>query len=128
MSIEDREKYGGDEWVVFDSSQLADLGYDQQAELEKPLRRDDTSIARIVGLEFPENSALGFRGMVWLARQLSGLDKPAWADFKPNPFGRGVSFKIDTGDDADPLPDGSSGTPSEPTAPATARSGKALKS
>ena len=128
MSEADRKKYGGEEWIVFDSSQLADLGYDKQAEIEKPLRGDDTSIARIIGREFPENTALGFRGMVWLARQMAGLEKPGWPDFKPNPFAPGVTFTIELGDDADPLPHGSSEPPSEPTARPTARSKKDSKS
>lgn len=119
MSDADRKEYGGDEWVVFDTSQLADLGYDALAELEKPLRGDDTSITRIIGTEFIElNSALGFRGMVWLGRQLSGLKKPAWPGFKPNPYAPGVTFRIDMGGDADPPAGGSSEPPSEETTPA----------
>lgn len=114
LSDADREKYGGDEWVHLDTDRLADLGYDRLDELERDIRRDDdTSIARILALEWPRTSMLGYRGMAWLARQASGLDKPAWRGFKPDVMN--ATFRVNVGD-ADPPASGSSEPPSAKTA------------
>lgn len=116
LSDADRERYGGDEWVHFDSDRLADLGYDRLAELERDLKRyDDTSILRIMAYEWPKPTFLGARGMAWLARQLSGAEKPAWPDFKPDILG--LTFEVNRAGDADPPTGGSSEPPSAKTAP-----------
>ncbi len=125
LSDADRERYGGDEWVHVDTNRLADLGYDRLSELERDMKRyDDTSIVRIIGPEWRNMSMLGVRGMAWLARQVSGSEKPAWPDFKPDALN--MTFKLDAGDDADPPADGSLEPPSAKTATAkSARSKKA---
>lgn len=115
LSDKDRERYGGDEWVVFDDSQLADLGYDRLAELERDIKRhEDSSIMRIAVVEWPRLSMLGFRGLSWIARQLAGFEKPAWTDFKPDVLG--MNFNVLAGDDADPPAGGSSEPPSADSA------------
>lgn len=122
LSDADRQKYGGDEWVLFDSAKLTALGYDKLAELEQDIKADRTSISQIIALEWPRITVLGVRGMVWLARQLNGFDKPAWPDFKPDIID--IDFESVAGD-ADPPTGGSSEPPSEPTPKArTARSKK----
>jgi hypothetical protein len=125
QTTEDRERYGGDEWIHIDTNQLPSLGYDRLAELERDMKHyDDTSLARILSVEWSTTSMLGMRGVLWLARQTSGLDKPAWNDYKPDVLG--TYFVIDRGgDQADPPAGGSSEPPSEKTAPAkTTRSKK----
>jgi hypothetical protein len=127
LSDADREKWGGDEWLMLDTDKVgADLGYDRIAELEREIRKDDntTSIGKILAIELVNFTALGMRGGLWLARQVNGLDKPAWSDFKPNPLG--ARFVIDTGDD-DPPAGGSSEPPSEPKPKARARSAQSKK-
>ncbi len=110
LSDADREKYGGDEWVHLETDSIADLGYDRLTELEREIRRhDETSIARILGVEWPDTTMLGMRGMVWLARQLAGVRKPLWPDFKPDVLG--IVQKLNRSD-ASPPAGGSSEPPS----------------
>lgn len=116
LSEEDHAKYGGDASVTLDTDQLADLDYDRLAELERDIRRDDTSIAKILAMEWPEMSALGIRGMIWLARQLAGIEKPFWPGFKPKAMK--ASFEIvQRGGDANPPAGGSSEPPSAKAKP-----------
>lgn len=123
LSDADRERFGGDEWIHIDTDVFADLGYDRLSPLEREIRRtDDTSIARILAVEWPDTSMLGMRGIVWLARQFSGLKEPAWPDFKPDVLG--ILQKLGPRD-ADPPVGGSSESPSDKTEQAkTGRSKK----
>ena len=118
LSDDDRERYGGDEWVSLDTDGLADLGYDRLNALEKDIRREeDTSIPRILAIEWPRTTMLGYRALSWIARQAAGLDKPDWKGYKPDIIN--ATFRIDRGGDGgDPPVDGSSEQPSEKTSPA----------
>lgn len=108
MSEKDRALYGGEEWVTLDHAQLADMDYEQLAALERPMRKhDDISLAKLLGVEWPDKTVLGIRGALWLALRLSGAEKLAWEDFKPNTMN--VDFKVV---DAVPPTGGSSEPPS----------------
>lgn len=124
LSEKDRQQYGGDEWFHINTDELADLGYDRLSALEKEIRReDDTSIPRILAIEWPNTTMLGVRALAWLALRTSGQEKPDWKDFKPDIMA--TFFKIDAGDDADPPAGGSSEPPSGKTA--TARNTRSKK-
>lgn len=81
LSAEDREKYGGPEWVEYALDKAVDLEVDLLEQIE-----DATGYTIIVGL--PEalgrGSLKATRAAVWLARHIHGIHEPAFALFKPN--------------------------------------------
>lgn len=103
----DQEKYGGPEWVTFDRDQLDDTPYDELHRWETQL---GTSVSHILIREFPRATALGLKGVVWLARQMAGVTEPGFANF--NIRTQRVTSRA-TGGDANPPALGSSEPPSE---------------
>lgn len=99
----DHAKYGGPEWVTYDSEKVDDLEFDQIHRWEREM---GYSIAQIVGHELPRASAVGIKGVVWLARQLAGETEPKFSDFKIRP--RLVRHRTEPGADARPPAQGSS--------------------
>ena len=85
LGAKDLAQYGGPEWLPFDPDALADLDYDELYKLEMPMRLDDgLTLALMLTSEWSVKSLRGIRGAFWVARQLAGLTKPDYADFKPN--------------------------------------------
>lgn len=93
----DHAKYGGPEWVTYDSAKLDDMPFDQIDRWEREMGH---SVAQIVGRELPRASAVGIKGIVWLSRQLAGQTEPKFAEFNIRP--RLVRHRLEPGADADP--------------------------
>lgn len=74
----DRDKFGGPEWVAFDVAELDEIPFDQLNKWELEM---GVSISQVVTGELPKASALGIKGVVWLARQMAGHTDPKFADF-----------------------------------------------
>jgi hypothetical protein len=73
----DQETYGGPEWVVFDKDALDDLAF---ADLTRYERELGVSISHLLAGEFAKATALGIAGVVWLARQMAGVEE-SFRDF-----------------------------------------------
>jgi hypothetical protein len=123
LGAKDRAQYGGPEWVPFDPDELAQMTYDELAELERDiLTEDHLSLASLLAYHWPLKTALGFRGAHWIARQLAGITEPEWAQFKPNTLAtdyrtlpdpaEAKTAPDDDGDGEAIPPDGSSPPPS----------------
>lgn len=111
LSDQDRARYGGPEWTVYDDDEILNLDYEQLASLERDmLASDNLTLIKLILVEWPRRSALGIRGMLWLTRQLAGQTEPRWNDFKPHVMQADVDR---VAGDAVPPPDGSSPPPSE---------------
>lgn len=120
LSDEDRERWGGPEWVPLDVDSLASLGFDKLWTLERPMKRSDgLTLSLLLSEEWPSFSMMGVRGMNWIARQLAGEYKPDWDDFKLDVINS--TFRTVKADDADPPAGGSS----EPSLEKATRSKKA---
>lgn len=78
----DRDKFGGPEWVLFDVAELDEVPFDQLNKWELEM---GVSAAQIVGRELGRASAIGIKGAVWLARQMSGHADPKFAAFNIRP-------------------------------------------
>jgi hypothetical protein len=95
LSDEDREKYGGPEWVEYALSKAVDLEVDLLEQVE-----DATGYTILVGL--PEalgrGSLRATRAAVWLARHIAGVHEPGFAQFKPNMLAAAFEWV----DDVDP--------------------------
>lgn len=105
----DQEKYKGPEWVLFDRDALDDLAFSELNRYEKQL---GVSIAHLITREFANGTALGIKGVVWLARQMAGHEETfAALDIRT----RRVRHRA-AGVDAGPPASGSS-EPSSETAP-----------
>lgn len=74
----DQEKYGGPEWVTFDRDELEDTPFNDLHRWETQL---GASVTHILVREFPRATALGVKGVIWLARQMAGVTEPGFADF-----------------------------------------------
>lgn len=81
LSAEDREKYGGPEWVEYQLSKAVDLEVDLLEQIE-----DATGYTILVGLPeaLSRGSLKASRAAVWLARHIAGIHEPGFAEFKPN--------------------------------------------
>lgn len=123
---EDQKQYapeGAPEWVTFDRDMLEDVPFDEQHAWEMEIKRQHpgASLLQIILSEFPSFSALGIKGVVWLAWKMAGLDTPKFKDFNiktmkvryATPDAAEPESDIDEGDDADPPSDGSSEPSSE---------------
>lgn len=106
----DREKFGGPEWIEFDARALDDIPFDVQHPWEEQM---GISIPMLL-LRFAEMRAIGIKGMIWLGRQLAGIEAPGFKAF--NIQVRQVRVKKAA--DADPPGRGSEAQSSE-TGPST---------
>lgn len=81
LSDEDREKYGGPEWLDYVLSRAVDLEVDVLEQIE-----DATGYTILVTLPdaLGRGSLKASRAAVWLARHIHGIHEPAFAVFKPN--------------------------------------------
>lgn len=107
---EDLAQYGGPEWVPFDRDQLHDVPFDELHKWEK-----ETGIGTVVLLagEFAEGTALGIKGVIWLARKMNKVDTVPFKDFNIKTLKARYRDPL-AGDDAVP-PDGGSSEPSSET-------------
>lgn len=118
LGAKDLAEYGGPEWLPFDPEALADMDYDALEEIERPMRlADGMTLARMLTYEWIAKTLPGIRAVFWVARQVAGIDKPEWDDFKPNPLA--CDWRTVGGGDVPP-PGGSSEPPSETTQSKTA--------
>lgn len=106
----DQEKYGGPEWVTWDLAVLDDTPFDQIHRWETQL---GMGIGALLTREFARGTAMGVKGVIWLARQMSDVPEPSFADF--NIRVRRIRSRAPRGD-ANPPASGSS-EPSPETAP-----------
>lgn len=73
----DWEKYGGPEWVTFDREVVDDMPFSDLNRIEQQL---GVSITHLVTREFAKGTALGIKGVVWIARQAAG-ETESFAEF-----------------------------------------------
>lgn len=113
---EDREKYGGPEWVTYDKDALDDMPIDVLDPVERQIfDLYKVSIGELIFSEFGKGTVRGIRSMVWLARQVAGITTdPQLAEF--NIKARKVRMRVEPVADAVP-PDSASSTPSPEEAP-----------
>lgn len=79
LSDVDRARFGGDEWLEWDSSRLA---YDEAEQLQELLGVKFTAYPEFL----KSGEARGVRWALWLSLQRAGVDV-AWDDFKPELMG-----------------------------------------
>ncbi len=81
LSDEDREKYGGPEWVEYQLTKAVDLDVDLIEQIE-----DATGYTILITLPdaLSRGSLKATRAAVWLARHIHGIHEPTFAAFKPN--------------------------------------------
>lgn len=81
LSEEDREKFGGPEWVEYQLTKAVDLDVDLLEQIE-----DATGYTILITLPdaLSRGSLKATRAAVWLARHIHGIHEPAFALFKPN--------------------------------------------
>lgn len=110
LSAKDREQHNLPEWISFDRDKLDDTPYSVLVEWEREM---GAKVLIIVSTEWPERSALGIKGYMWLALKLAGGDCPSWASFDIRVTG--IKQKIEQPEaDASPLEEDSSQPPSVP--------------
>lgn len=73
----DQETYGGPEWVKLDRDAVDDLPFSELGRIEREM---GVSITHLFAAEFAKGTALGIKGVVWLARQLAG-ETESFVDF-----------------------------------------------
>lgn len=97
LSPEDRERYGGPEWVEFDMSRAVELPVEVLEGIEEA-----TGYTFLVELPrgLDRGALKAVRAGLWLARRIAGIHEPAFADFKPNMLTADVEW-VDPAD-ADP--------------------------
>lgn len=100
---EDREKYGGPEWMTFDLAEYTSMDGDKLIALEAGM---GMSFFRLRRIEAPEGTMRGTKAMVWLARQRAGLTEPGFD--KLNVKLNLVLQRAAGDDDPDPLTETSS--------------------
>ena len=94
MCSEDREKYGGPEWIEFDYAQLADMSVELIEEFET---QADMTVTEF-GMQLPRGSSKVLRAMLWFGRRAAGCTEQ-FGDLKPKIFQLEIE---NTGGDADP--------------------------
>ena len=97
LSEEDREKYGGPEWVEFDMARAVELPVEVLEDIEEA-----TGYTFLVELPrgLDRGALKAVRAGLWLARRIAGIHEPAFADFKPNMLTADVEWVAAA--DADP--------------------------
>lgn len=83
---EDREKYGGPEWVTYDAEQFDDMPLDELEKLEaQVIDRTGVSLVVMMARMFSTGTLLGKTVVLWLARQMAGETEPPLKDFNIKP-------------------------------------------
>lgn len=106
----DRARYGGDEWLDWDSSRLT---VSEAEELETLLGID---VATYGNSWLRSGKPVAVRWALWLSLRRSGVDV-AWDDFDPDLLGARAQSDPPVGKDTPstpPVPSGSSGSDSPP--------------
>ncbi|WP_427422657.1 hypothetical protein [Lysinibacillus fusiformis] len=121
MAPEDRETYGGPEWLDDDASTeaLSDLDLDTLMEIEAGVKAElSMTLNRLTGTSFVNWEIPHLRGRLWLALRAAGVEVDL-DDFKPAKILRTVlEVPKRGGDDADPpASEADSGTASTSTTP-----------
>lgn len=76
---EDRAKFGGPEWVMFDEADLDDVDSVTLADYEARL---GIQFHILYAYDEPRNSIRWQAAQIWLARQMAGVDTPDLWDFR----------------------------------------------
>jgi hypothetical protein len=100
LSEDDREKYGGPEWVEFDIARAVELPVEVLEEMEEA-----TGYTFLVELPraLERGSLKAVRAALWLARRIAGLHEPAFAQFTPQMLRADVEW-VDPADADPPAP------------------------
>lgn len=98
LSDEDREKYGGPEWVEYQLTKAVELDVDLLEQIE-----DATGYTILVTLPdaLTRGSLRATRAATWLARHIAGVHEPGFTLFKPNMLAADFEW-VDEPGDADP--------------------------
>lgn len=84
LGADDWDTFGGPEWIDFDIHALNDLPFNVTDPWEREIRGplgSGPSIRQIVHVEVRDDTAVGIKGIVWLARKMAGIDAPSWEAF-----------------------------------------------
>lgn len=110
LGDEDRQIYGGPEWLVYDEAVYDDMPASQLKKLEDAM---GFSMAWLRQRGIPTGSAEGIQARAWLARQAAeGLAEPTYQAFDIRP----MKVTFEAGPLAETTPDASSGSsPNEPS-------------
>ncbi len=129
---EDRERYGGPEWLPLDLSELMSRPMIEQSALEQQMTDNGgISLFRLrYGDEWREEKAVVRISLPWLARQQAGLTEPRLADFRID-HGQ-IAIRVQRGpavplDEDSPTPGETTPEPSPPS-PETALSTRRSRS
>lgn len=118
LTPEDREKYGGPEWVEYSLDKAVDLPVELLEEIEVA-----TGYTILVSLP---QALLGgglkaVRAALWLSRHIAGVHEPAFAEFKPKVLAADMEW-------VDPEPGTDAVPPGEPPNRAARRARTTTKS
>lgn len=107
---EDRQVYGGPEWVVYDQAVYDDMPASQLKKLEDAM---GFSMAWLRQRGIPTGSAEGIQARAWLARQAAeGLEEPTYQAFDIRP----LKVTFEASPLGETIPDASTGSlPDEPS-------------
>lgn len=106
---EDREQWGGPEWVRFDENDLDDIPWQKQYEWE--IGDFGLSIDFVMRVDWPARTARGKVCAVWLARTMAGVETPPLKDFKIKTGRKSLLIRAaPKAGDADPPDDAPSST------------------
>jgi hypothetical protein len=120
---EDREKFGGPEWVTLDIKVLDDLPLSVLRPIEEQVKAfcDNKSLLVVLAYELGGGTMLGKAVATWVARQLEGHAEPALDKFDVKP--RKIELEeVKPNGVTDPPSPESSETSSAPEEPSKKRS------
>lgn len=78
LCADDRERYPGPEWLVYDTDALLECDLDTLEQIEETI---GWSLIEL-GVQLSRGTARSLRAMIWISRRMAGCDD-AWASFKP---------------------------------------------
>lgn len=106
---EDRERYGGPEWVTYDKEALDDLSMEDLFAIEAQCREvHGVTLAFLLSAELLGGSLRGKQMMVWLCRQVAARTDPALKELAEPPLSefvvkpRRIQMRAKPGGDVDP--------------------------
>lgn len=108
---EDREKFGGPEWVTWDENELDDLSHKALAGFETEMQ---TSIVYLLQVDKVARTISWTTARVWLARKMAGIKTVPFAEFDIKP--RKVLEEIVAEEDDAAPPSSSESSEDDPSA------------
>jgi hypothetical protein len=109
---EDRDTYGGAEWLPLHAGLFVEVRASKLADWE---RQTGLKVLDLCQADFDRKAIDKVRAVAWYARQLAGLAEPVFADFDPLILKAEMADlpRRPEGDDADPPAPSSAGTSAE---------------